>query len=176
VGVFILLSIPLLVKLIAVKQVKIPKTDGDRGDSQQARVVEALKMESEMLKDLDHPNIVQYLGYEQTPDFFSIFLQHVPDGSIGNCLRKYDKFEDQIIRSFTGQILIGLEYLHGNGIIHRGLKADNILVDLLGICKISGFGMSSRTADINEKGIHAPIQGSVLGMAPEVVQAQRKGE
>lgn len=58
--------------MIAVKQVEIPKTDADRGDSRQAIVVEALKMESETLKDLDHPNIVQYLGFEQTPDFLSM--------------------------------------------------------------------------------------------------------
>lgn len=58
--------------MIAVKQVEIPKTDADRGDSRQSSVVEALKMESETLKDLDHPNIVQYLGFEQTPDFLSM--------------------------------------------------------------------------------------------------------
>jgi len=34
--------------------------------------VQALKMESETLKDLDHPNIVQYLGFEETPTFLSM--------------------------------------------------------------------------------------------------------
>lgn len=58
--------------LIAVKQVEIPKTDADRDDKRQVSVVEALKLESETLKDLDHPNIVQYLGFEQTPDFLSM--------------------------------------------------------------------------------------------------------
>ncbi|KLO14494.1 Pkinase-domain-containing protein [Schizopora paradoxa] len=163
-------------EMIAVKQVEIPKTDADRGDSRQAIVVEALKMESETLKDLDHPNIVQYLGFEQTPDFLSIFLEYVPGGSVAGCLRKHGKFEDQITRSFTGQILEGLEYLHNNGIIHRDLKADNILVDPSGICKISDFGISKRTADIEENGIHTSMKGSVFWMAPEVVQAARKGE
>lgn len=59
-------------EMIAVKQVEIPKTDADRDDTRQASVVEALKLESETLKDLDHPNIVQYLGFEQTPDFLSM--------------------------------------------------------------------------------------------------------
>ncbi len=47
------------------------------------------------------------------------FMEYVPGDSIGAYLRKHGKFKDQIIRSFTGHILDGLEYLHGNGIIHR---------------------------------------------------------
>lgn len=163
-------------EMIAVKQVEIPKTEADRDDKRQVSVVEALKLESETLKDLDHPNIVQYLGFEQTPDFLSIFLEYVPGGSVAGCLRKHGKFDDQVSRSFTSQILAGLEYLHHNGIIHRDLKADNILVDPSGICKISDFGISKRTEDINENGIHTSMQGSVFWMAPEVVQAARKGE
>ena len=59
-------------EMIAVKQVEMPRTASDRDDSRQASVVEALKLESETLKDLDHPNIVQYLGFEETPTFLSM--------------------------------------------------------------------------------------------------------
>jgi hypothetical protein len=59
-------------EMIAVKQVEIPRTASDKNDSRQVTVVEALKLESETLKDLDHPNIVQYLGFEETPNFLSM--------------------------------------------------------------------------------------------------------
>lgn len=59
-------------EMIAVKQVEIPRTDSDINDARQSSVVEALKLESETLKDLDHPNIVQYLGFEETPAFLSM--------------------------------------------------------------------------------------------------------
>lgn len=59
-------------EMIAVKQVEIPRTEADKDDKRQVTVVEALKLESETLKDLDHPNIVQYLGFEQTEDFLSM--------------------------------------------------------------------------------------------------------
>lgn len=59
-------------EMIAVKQVEIPRTASDKNDSRQVTVVEALKLESETLKDLDHPNIVQYLGFEETPSFLSM--------------------------------------------------------------------------------------------------------
>ena len=59
-------------EMIAVKQVEIPRTASDKDDSRQVTVVEALKLESETLKDLDHPNIVSYLGFEETPTFLSM--------------------------------------------------------------------------------------------------------
>ena len=61
-------------EMIAVKQVEIPRTENDRNDSRQVTVVEALKLESETLKDLDHQNVVQYLGFEETPRYLSMFV------------------------------------------------------------------------------------------------------
>ncbi|KAF9270166.1 Pkinase-domain-containing protein [Marasmius fiardii PR-910] len=159
-------------EMMAVKQVDLPRTASDRNDSRQITVVQALKMESETLKDLDHPHIVQYLGFEETPANLSIFLEYVPGGSIGSVLLKHGKLSDENTKSFTGQILSGLEYLHSKGILHRDLKADNILVEMSGVCKISDFGISKRTAESN--GAETAMQGTVFWMAPEVVNPQGK--
>jgi mitogen-activated protein kinase kinase kinase len=162
-------------EMMAVKQVEIPQTASDKNDSRQATVVSALKSESETLKDLDHPNIVQYLGFEETPANLSIFLEYVPGGSIGSVLLKHGKFAENVTKSFAGQILEGLEYLHSKGILHRDLKADNILVEMSGICKISDFGISKRTADEAAGGGAATaMQGTVFWMAPEVINPQGK--
>ena len=59
-------------EMMAVKQVEMPQTASDRNDSRQTSMVQALKLESETLKDLDHPNIVQYLGFEETPTNLSM--------------------------------------------------------------------------------------------------------
>jgi serine/threonine protein kinase len=61
-------------EMIAVKQVEIPQTASDKNDSRQAVLVQALKLESEIFKDLDHPNVVQYLGFEETPNFLSMYV------------------------------------------------------------------------------------------------------
>ncbi|KAF9646117.1 kinase-like protein [Thelephora ganbajun] len=162
-------------EMIAVKQVEIPRTENDRNDSRQVTVVEALKLESETLKDLDHPNVVQYLGFEETPRYLSIFLEYVPGGSIASILRKHGRFNENVTKSFTSQILDGLDYLHSKGIIHRDLKADNILVEEFGFCKITDFGISKRTDDINMIGAYTSMQGSVFWMAPEVINSKKKG-
>lgn len=65
-------------EMIAVKQVEIPQTASDKEDQRQVSVVEALKSESETLKDLDHPHIVQYLGFEETPKFLSMYVLWYP--------------------------------------------------------------------------------------------------
>lgn len=62
-------------EMIAVKQVETPRTASDKNDSRQATVVQSLKLESETLKDLDHPNIVQYLGFEETPANLSMYVR-----------------------------------------------------------------------------------------------------
>lgn len=53
----------------------------------------------------------------------------------------------------------------------QDLKADNILVDHNGICKISDFGISKRTNDAYDSIISTNLKGSVFWMAPEVVHS-----
>jgi serine/threonine protein kinase len=59
--------------------------------------------------------------------------------------------------------------------LSQDLKADNILVEEFGHCKITDFGISKRTDDINMIGAHTSMQGSVFWMAPEVINSKKKG-
>ncbi|KAK0531509.1 mitogen-activated protein kinase kinase kinase [Tilletia horrida] len=161
-------------EMIAVKQVELPRTDSDRDNVRQKGVVNALKAEIQTLQDLDHPHIVSYLGFEETDTHLSIFLEYVPGGSVGSCIRKYGKFEEPVVSFFLHQILEGLAYLHDKRILHRDLKADNILVDWDGICKISDFGTVRKTDDIYNNQ-EMSLQGSIFWMAPEVINMTADG-
>ncbi|GAA5863411.1 hypothetical protein JCM1840_007517 [Sporobolomyces johnsonii] len=160
---------------IAVKQVEMPRTFSDKEDQRTKGMISSLKAEIELLKDLDHPNIVLYLGMEQTPEFLSIFLEYVPGGSVGRIIRTHGKFEENVIKFFTLQILDGLEYLHSLGILHRDMKADNILIDQDGMCKISDFGTSKKSGDIYQNNENMSMQGSIFWMAPEVIHNNKQG-
>jgi mitogen-activated protein kinase kinase kinase len=59
-------------ELFAVKRVEMPETRSDHQDPRQKAVLESIKAESNTLRDLDHPNIVAYLGFEQTDKYFSM--------------------------------------------------------------------------------------------------------
>jgi len=54
-------------EVIAVKQVEIPQTASDKRRDERNKIIEALIDERDTLRDLDHPNIVQYLGFEENP-------------------------------------------------------------------------------------------------------------
>lgn len=107
--------------LMAVKQVSLSQV-GPANSARVAEHVRSLEAEVKLLQSLNHPNIVRYLGTERTPDALNILLEYVPGGSIASLLAKFGSFKESVVRVYTKQILMGLEYLHTNGIIHRDIK------------------------------------------------------
>lgn len=164
-------------ELLAVKQVEAPSPGANsQNDHRKKSMIEALKREISLLRDMRHPNIVQYLGCSSSPEYLNIFLEYVPGGSVQTMLNSYGALPEPLVRSFVRQILTGLSYLHGKEIIHRDIKGANILVDNKGTIKISDFGISKKLEASNilsgaNNNKHRPsLQGSVFWMAPEVVK------
>ncbi|KAJ2778644.1 mitogen-activated protein kinase kinase kinase [Coemansia interrupta] len=180
-------------ELIAVKQIKLPRdlcaADTAPGGATPAHAEDAIRMmytEVELLKDLDHDNIVQLLGFEVANGVMSMFLEYVSGGTVQSLVQQHGPLPEPVVHSFVAQMLAGLEYLHGCGIVHRDIKGANILVDHAGVCKISDFGVSRRSTDPQAalKAIMQPghaddsqaerprprIIGTVPFMAPEVVR------
>ncbi|TKX24569.1 protein kinase domain-containing protein 17 [Elsinoe australis] len=163
-------------ELLAVKQVEVNPKAPNADPSKIREMVKALDSEIDTMQHLDHVNIVQYLGCERKEYSISIFLEYISGGSIGSVLRKHGKFEESVVSSLTRQTLEGLAYLHREGILHRDLKADNILLDLDGTCKISDFGISKKSRNPYNNDISNSMQGSVFWMAPEVIRAQSQAD
>jgi mitogen-activated protein kinase kinase kinase len=161
--------------VLAVKQVEVNAKVAGQDKDRIKEMVAAMDQEIDTMQHLEHPNIVQYLGCERGEFSISIYLEYISGGSIGSCLRKHGKFEESVVKSLTRQTLEGLAYLHDQGILHRDLKADNILLDLDGTCKISDFGISKKTDNIYGNDASNSMQGSIFWMAPEVVQSQGQG-
>ena len=101
-------------EIMAVKQVNL------EGNESNDKVL-YLQSEIELLMQFEHPNIVRYLGTSRTNKKLNIFLEYISGGSIAFLLKKYGKFNESIVRQYTLQILKGLEYLHWNKVLHRGL-------------------------------------------------------
>ncbi|KAI9720508.1 MAG: ATP binding [Chrysothrix sp. TS-e1954] len=182
-------------ELMAVKQVELPTTSSRAIDTKKNNMVEALKREIALLRELRHPHIVQYLGSSSDTNNLNIFLEYVPGGSIAKMLIDYGALPEEVVRKYVRQILIGLAFLHSRDIIHRDIKGANMLVTTQGQVKISDFGISKRVQDSKTllatedgtgstnsgtgKGVagrggfanhRVSLQGSVFWMAPEVVK------
>ncbi|KAG0058096.1 ATP binding [Linnemannia elongata] len=158
---------------MAVKQVELAVNNSQKEDKQKM-LVEALEREIDLLKQLHHERIVQYIGSDIEKGHINIFLEYVPGGSIATLLANYGPFSEVLVRSFVKQILEGLDYLHECDIIHRDIKGANILVDNKGCIKISDFGISKKVEEhlksIQVKSSRPSLQGSTFWMAPEVVK------
>jgi mitogen-activated protein kinase kinase kinase len=69
------------------------------------------------------------------------------------------------------QVVQGLNYLHSHGVTHRDIKAANILVDKMGVCKLADFGSSKQLG----QSITDSLCGTPNWMAPEVIKSLKCG-
>ena len=132
-----------------------------------------LQQEVHMLSQLTHPNIVRYIGIKRQKDILNVFMEYVPGGSIASLLQRFGPLGDSVTRVYTRQILIGLDYLHSQRVVHRDIKGANILVEKSGRIKLADFGMAKMLEFVDiERNNHAKkaIKGSAYWMAPEVIR------
>ncbi|KAI0073349.1 kinase-like protein [Panus rudis PR-1116 ss-1] len=133
-------------EMIAMKQIEAKVNSKDREDTSVAisrpSPVKRFMHELDILKDLNHPHIISYIGMEINVGQHSLYMEYVQCGDLANVIRKYGKPDEANTKYFTMQILNGLEYLHSKGIAHGHLSTRKVLMDTSGICKICGFGDS----------------------------------
>uniref|UniRef100_A0A061RJH3 mitogen-activated protein kinase kinase kinase n=1 Tax=Tetraselmis sp. GSL018 TaxID=582737 RepID=A0A061RJH3_9CHLO len=163
-------------ELMAVKQVSISKEEDIQ--SEVADRLTKLEAEVNVLKQLHHPNIVRYLGTERCFHnmTLNIFLEFVPGGSIASLLQRFGTFTESVMRVYTKQILLGLDFLHKHQIMHRDIKGANILVDNSGVVKLADFGASKKIENlVTMDSGYKSIKGTPYWMAPEVIKATGHG-
>ncbi|XP_008795232.1 mitogen-activated protein kinase kinase kinase 3-like [Phoenix dactylifera] len=148
-------------QMCAIKEVTVISDD-----SNSKECLRQLNQEITLLSQLSHPNIVQYYGSELAEDALSVYLEYVSGGSIHKLLQEYGPFREPVIRSYTGQILFGLAYLHGRNTVHRDIKGANILVGSNGEIKLADFGMAKHISSYTSI---RSFKGSPYWMAPEVI-------
>jgi serine/threonine protein kinase len=100
-----------------------------------------------------------------------IFFRYAENGSLGQLLKAFGKFDENLVARFVKKILDGVSYLHQSHIVHCDLKAANILTDKNGNLKLSDFGHSHYLRAI-ERDVDrsANIAGTPNWMAPEVIE------
>ena len=90
-------------------------------------------------------------------------------GSLYHVMKSDGPFNDPDAKRIIREVVMGLVYLHKHGIVHRDIKADNILVDDNGNIKLADFGISMIAEAIDEDA-NEKFEGSPYWMAPEVIE------
>lgn len=134
----------------------------------------SLNQEVSLLERLSHPHIIQYHESFKHQDFLYIVIDYAEGGDMANRIKlaksKGYKFSESQIWKWFMQICQGLEYIHGNKIIHRDLKAHNIFLSKSGDVKIGDFGISrvlSNSSELANTSIGTPYY-----ISPEVCKGE----
>jgi serine/threonine protein kinase len=130
----------------------------------------ALRAEVELLKELQHPNCVRFLGIDRIGFIMYIQMEYVYGGNVQEIIRNFGALSDETAMKFTRQIVEGLYYLHTKNIIHRDIKGANILVGVDGVIKLADFGAAKRVQDPEQ--LFNTLAGTPYWMAPEVVRQE----
>ena len=145
--------------LVAIKTIQL-----DRGSS-----LEGVQSEIKMMSALNNEHIIKYIGSHKTQDFLYIVMEYAEGGSLQHIQKKFTNFNEQLAAHYIHQVLIGLQYLHSQSIIHRDIKAANILLSN-NVAKLSDFGIS---VNLNEgPKAEADFQCSPYWAAPEVINME----
>jgi hypothetical protein len=129
--------------------------------------------EAEMLKKLQHPNIVRFYNYWETSiakkKNIVLVTELMLSGTLKSYLRRFKKINQKVLRSWCRQILKGLTFLHSRSppIIHRDLKCDNIFITgTTGSVKIGDLGL----ATLKNRSYAKSVIGTPEFMAPEMYE------
>jgi calcium-dependent protein kinase len=88
-----------------------------------------LRSEINILKSLDHPNIIKIYEYFDIGNKIYITYEYCAGGELFSKLEKIKNFKEKNIANIMKQIISAVNCLHCNGIIHRDLKPENIMID-----------------------------------------------
>jgi len=163
---------------VAIKQISLTRIP--------TGALASLVTEVELLKALNHCNVVQYLGSFRTRTDLYIIMELVENGSLAAVLKAqhFGPFPEALVGMFIHQVLQGLAYLHDQGVVHRDIKGANILTTKDGVVKLADFGVAARLGDSSTgggtggkdsnasdaAGEETQPAGTPYWMAPEVIE------
>lgn len=148
--------------VVALKIIDLDREDDDVGDIQR---------EVALLTQLrDAPNITKYYGCYMDGPRVWIAMEYAQGGSVYSLMKasRDECLEERYIAVIIREVLVALSYLHKIPVIHRDIKAANVLVTDTGKVMICDFGVSALLTTASSK--RNTLTGTVHWMAPEVLQ------
>uniref|UniRef100_A0A1I8EVA1 MAP/microtubule affinity-regulating kinase 3 n=1 Tax=Wuchereria bancrofti TaxID=6293 RepID=A0A1I8EVA1_WUCBA len=126
--------------------------------------------EVKIMKQLDHPNIVKLYQVMETENTLYLVMEYASGGEVFDYLVAHGRMKEKEARAKFRQIVSAVQYLHQKNIIHRDLKAENLLLDSDMNIKIADFGFSNQFVIGNKLDTFC---GSPPYAAPELFQGKK---
>ena len=126
-----------------------------------------LTNECNILHELNHPNIVKLVDVKKTKNHYYIIMEYCNGGELAGALEKYKEkygkpFSEELVQYFMRQIIDAFKYIHANGVIHRDIKLENILLHYKTEEDKNNLNLMNATAKIIDFGFACKISGNNL--------------
>ncbi|GAB6021849.1 Serine/threonine-protein kinase par-1 [Chamberlinius hualienensis] len=132
--------------------------------------LQKLFREVRIMKILDHPNIVKLFQVIETEKTLYLVMEYASGGEVFDYLVAHGRMKEKEARAKFRQIVSAVQYCHQKRIIHRDLKAENLLLDSEMNIKIADFGFSNEFTPGNKLDTFC---GSPPYAAPELFQGKK---
>jgi len=130
--------------------------------------LEAVQSEIDLLHNLQHPQIVRYFETIRTEEHLYLVLEYVENGSLATLVKHFGALPEHLVCVYVHQVLIGLEWLHEQGVCHRDIKGANLLITKDGQVKLADFGVAKK--EDSRPTAKNSVVGTPYWMAPEIIQ------
>ena len=135
---------------------------------QDKKTEKCVKNERDILTLINHPFIVNLHFSFQDKDNLYLVFDLLPGGDLRYHLGQNHRFTEEQTKFFICCLILGMEYLHYNGVIHRDIKPENLVLDEKGYLRITDFGI----ARLYNKTSNNETSGTPGYMSPEVLKGQ----
>ena len=156
-------------RIVAIKVLR-PEFESDE------EFVRRFSREAEAASKVSHENIVNMLDVGTDGDLRYIVMEYVDGQTLKDMIRQQGFLNPDTAIRMTIRILAAVDHAHRNGIVHRDIKPQNILVDADGHVKVADFGIArlkaAQTTRVDSDGQGISALGSVHYFSPE----QARGE
>lgn len=142
---------------------------------QEPEALERLKREVSAARKITHPNIIRIHDLSESKGLHFVSMEFFAGKNLKEYAREHGTLSTMEAAQIAFQILDGVEAAHAQGIIHRDLKSQNILINANGHLKIIDFGLA-RTSYVDGMTATGLILGTPEYMAPEQVAGKKADE